>query len=476
MPTAVIVGGSVAGLTAALALRPLGYRVVVLEREAGPVPASIEEANADWVRPSVPQALHSHAFTSLGIALLRRRVPEVHEALEAAGAQLIDLGAAGPPALRDAPAEPGDAELRVLACRRRTFDAVLATTARRLGVEVRRGAIARGLDLSVNGAPRVRGVRLTDGSALPADIVVDATGRRTESQRWLADAAVPVAGDEVRAADITCYTRFYRCLGPGLPGTLNRGNAGGGIFPHYAAFVHPGDNRTFSIGIGVLPDDPAMKALRNPAAFTAAVAATPLLATWIAEEASEPTSPVHTIGFPPNTVRGAATTRQRPLHGLFQVGDAACVTNPLYGRGIALAIAHAWRLAEVLAEHPEPGEEQSMRFAEATESLLVPWFERSVDDDLERIRLWRATVHGQELPPLPSDYLGLGAAAAASMFDAPVWRQLTRVMMLLDPPERLFGDAAMRARIRAVLAERALPPSPAPGRAEMVGIVGEASR
>src|SRR5260370_25419329 len=57
MATAVIVGGGVAGLTGALALRPLGYDVGVLDRDPAPAPVSVERANVDWLRPSAPQTL-----------------------------------------------------------------------------------------------------------------------------------------------------------------------------------------------------------------------------------------------------------------------------------------------------------------------------------------------------------------------------------------------------------------------------------
>jgi flavin-dependent dehydrogenase len=475
MPTAVIVGGGVAGLVAAIALRPLGYRVQVLEHDPVAAPESVAEANDGWIRPTVPQALHSHAFTSLGTGLLRKRALEIYAELLAAGAWEIDLVAALPAPMRDAP-EAADAELVVLACRRRTFDSVLATMARRLGVAVRRGTTVRGLVLSGTDAPRVAGVRLSGGTVVEAGVVVDATGHRAASRRWLAEAGIAVAPDETWASEFVCYTRFYRCLGDGLPGLLNRGNAGGGIFGHYMAFVHPGDNGTYSIGIGVLPDDPALKAVRDEAVFTAVIGATPLLAPWVAEGAGEPISPVYAITVPYNAVYGVATSRQRPVAGLFPLGDAACVTNPLYGRGVSLAVAHAFRLAEVLADEPEAGSRQSARAADLVESLLVPWVRQAVNDDLERIRPWRAAVHGEDSPPLPGDYLGLGTAALASAFDATVWRGLARVQMSLGSPARFYRDAAMRARIRAALDGRERPVVPAPGRDELLRVIDGAGR
>jgi flavin-dependent dehydrogenase len=475
MPRAVIVGGGVAGLMAAMALRPLGYRVRVLERDTIPIPASVAAANDGWVRPTVPQALHSHAFTGLGMGLLRKRALEVYATLLAAGAWEIDLAGALPAPLRDGPVV-ADPDLVVLACRRRTLDWVLARTARRLGVTVHRGEVVRGLVLSGSGEPKVIGVRLAGGAVAEADVVIDATGQRAASRRWLADAGLAVAPDETWSGEFVCYTRFYRCIGEGLPGPLNRGNAAGGVFGHYMAFVHPGDNGTYSIGIGVLPGDPALRALRDEKVFAAVAEATPLLAPWAAADAGVPVSPVHAMTTPDNAVHGVATSRQRPVAGLFPIGDAACVTNPLYGRGVALAIAHAFRLAEVLADEPEPGARQSARAAELVESLLVPWVRQAVDDDLERIRRWRMTVLGEDPPPLPDGHLGLGAATLASAFDATVWRGLARVQMSYDSPACFYGVPAMRARIRAALDGREPPVVPAPGREELLRVIEGAVR
>ncbi|MFE0027913.1 NAD(P)/FAD-dependent oxidoreductase [Amycolatopsis sp. NPDC059021] len=450
MPRAVVVGGGVAGLTGAMALREAGYDVQVLDRDRQDPPASVEAANTGWVRPTVPQALHSHSFTSLGNGILRRHAPALHAALLAAGAAELDLTTAMPPVVRASPREPGDTELTVLACRRRTFDAVLAGVVRRTGVPVRRGTAVRGL---VFDAGRVAGVRLTGGGTVAADLVIDATGRRGESRRWLSEVDIPVAADTVWPSRVTSFSRFYRGRGRGMPGTLNRGNAAGGVFDHYMAVVHPGDNGTFSIAIGVLPEDGVLKAVRDQRVFTALAAATPYVDSWVREEASEPVSPVYAMRCPDNVVRGVATTRQRPVPGLLQLGDAACLTSPVYGRGVGLAMAHAYELARLVAGCPEPGDEQSARAAMLAERLLVPWARQGGRDDEERVALWRATVYGAARPPA-GDRLGLGDAAMASMSDAVVWRGLARVLMSLDSPGAFYDDPDIRSRVRAVLATR----------------------
>ncbi|MFL6075749.1 MAG: tryptophan 7-halogenase [Mycobacteriales bacterium] len=476
MSKVLIVGGSVAGLATALALTELGHEVRILERDPNPPPDTVEAAHRDWARPTVPQASHSHAFASLGVNLLRERAPHVYAALVEAGAAEIQLGERMPPTLDDRTPDPSDTELNMLGARRSTFELVLRTAVlRREGVTLERGVTVRGLELS---GGRVTGLRLDDGSTVAADLVVDASGRRTGVSKWLAEADVPVAEDQVHSCDITYYTRFYRSLTGGRPvGPLNRGFGAGGLWDHYTGVMFLGDNGTFSVSLGVLPDDGPMKLLRGESAFTAAVLATPLLAPWIAPGNAEPISDVHAMGGLDNSLRGAATTAQRPVPGLFIVGDAACTTNPAYGRGVSLALAHAYLLADTLTEHPEAGEAQSRAFAAATERLLLPWFHEAVQNDRGRGGMWRATVNGVKLGPPPTDQVNFGTVAAAAGTDAFLWRRLVRVMMMLSTPDSVYADEEVTVRVKRALTGGGHGPAlpPAPSRDELVAVVAEAA-
>jgi 2-polyprenyl-6-methoxyphenol hydroxylase-like FAD-dependent oxidoreductase len=476
MSKAVIIGGSVAGLAGALALSELGYHVEILERDPALPPDSVDAAHTDWSRPTVPQASHSHAFGSLGVNLLRDRTPDIYSALVAAGADEIQLGERRPPALRDAPAEPEDAELNMLGCRRSTFELVFRREVlRRQRVAVRHGVIVRDLEFSPSGTRRVTGVRTANGDVITADLVIDASGRRSQVTQWLAAAGVPVADDRVESCEISYYTRYYRMLSPTPPGPINRGFGAGGLWDHYTAVMFLGDNHTYSISIGMLPRDPATKALRDEAAFTAAIQATPLLAPWVAPDNAVPISTVHAMGGLDNMMRGAATTRQEPVPGLLILGDAACTTNPAYGRGVSLSLAHAYALAEVLTAHPEVGQEQSRAVAEATERLYRPWFEESVQNDRGRAMLWQATVEGRTLPSPPPHVLTFGQVAEAGATDPVVWRRLVRVMMTLSPPDTVYADEEIRTRVRAALKNGGGHGLPGASREQMMRALGQAA-
>jgi 2-polyprenyl-6-methoxyphenol hydroxylase-like FAD-dependent oxidoreductase len=474
MSKIVIIGGSIAGLAGALALGDLGYDVEVLERDSSPPPETVEAAHRNWSRPTVPQSTHSHAFGSLGVNLLRDRTPDIYSALVAAGAEEIQLAERRPPTLREAPSEPEDTELNMLGCRRSTFELVFRQEVlRRPRVRVRHGVTVRDLEFSDGGRRRVVGVRTDDGNVISADLVVDAAGRRSPVAHWLASAGFPVAEDQVESCEISYYTRFYRLLAPAPPGPINRGFGAGGLWNHYTAVMFLGDNRTFSMSIGVLPQDSAMKALRNDSSFTAAIRATPLLAPWIAPGNAEPISKVYAMGGLDNSLRGAATTRQPPVPGLLFLGDSACTTNPAYGRGVSLALAHAYALAEVLDANPSVGEEQSLEAARTTERLFTPWFHESVQNDKGRAMLWRATVAGQTLPPPPPHVLTFGQVAEAGATDPVIWRRLSRVMMTLSTPDTVYADEEIRTRVKAALAKGNGHGFPGASREQMVRAINQ---
>ncbi|MEV0319428.1 FAD-dependent oxidoreductase [Streptomyces sp. NPDC050658] len=457
MPTAVVAGGSVAGLAGALALSGVGYRVLVVERAPKPPRWPVGEAVSRWKRTHVPQGLHSHTLTSLGVRVLRERAPQVLAAARVAGALTLDLTAALPADATDGAPEPGDDELVGLGCRRSTLELILHQVVSDLpGVTIWHGATVDGIETDPS-MRRVHAVRVSGGSRIPADIVVDATGRRALSRSWLRDAGVPVAPDRTSPAGLSGYSRFYRLEGDTLPGPLTRGNSVGDIYSHYASVLHPADDGTFSVTLARLPGDRALTGLRTAAGFTAAARATPGLAAWLADGVSEPISPVRSITSPPNTLSGTAAAGPRPLAGVFPLGDAACITNPLFGRGMSLALEHAFRLADLLVEHPDVDVAQREAVARMTAELFTPWYEQAAASDQLRIARWRAAVEGVPAPApparTPDGPPGFDEVAAAARVDGTVWRGLTRVLMTLRTPAEVFGDGAFVDRVRRAAAE-----------------------
>lgn len=473
MSSVIIAGGSVVGLGAALALADSGHQVEILERLPDKPPSTIEEA-AVWQRPTAPQAVHSHAFASLGCNLLRDRAPDVYEGLLAAGASEINLADYPPPTLTGFQRQPSDEKLRMVTCRRSTFELVLRQRSlARSGVRLSTDATVRGLVTAPDDPNRVAGVRLTSGETRVADLVVDATGRRSAAASWFAEAGLPEPAVTSENCKIVYYTRYYRMLSAAPPGPLNRGFGAGGLWDSYTAVLFLGDNRTFSISIGVLPEDTELKGLRHEQAFEAAIRATPLLARWTAPGNSEPISPVYAMGSLDNSLR--LPQPGKPLvKGFFPLGDAVCTTNPAYGRGVSLGLAHAFLLADLLAEQPVVNDTQAAEFAARTAALVRPWWEEAVANDRGRAGLWEATLAGRPPQRPPAGVISFGIAVAASTKDEEVWRRIANEMMMLVPPPALYADPDIARRIGAVLSSGPLPQLPGASRADLIAAVNGA--
>ena len=87
------------------------------------------------------------------------------------------------------------------------------------GVTIRRGVRVTGLlesDRVTSGVPRVAGVVTDDGEQLRADLVVDAMGRRTPSDAWLADLGAAPPQRTAEDSGFAYYTRYFSGAAPRL--------------------------------------------------------------------------------------------------------------------------------------------------------------------------------------------------------------------------------------------------------------------
>ncbi|WP_040405559.1 FAD-dependent oxidoreductase [Amycolatopsis nigrescens] len=471
MSTVCIIGGSVLGFGTAIALADRGHQVEILERSTDQLPSTVDEA-AEAKRPTVPQGVHSHAFGSLGCNLLRDRAPDVYQELLHSGCTEVNLADYTPPTLPEFTRKPEDDDLRMVISRRSTFELALRKRAlTRPNIKLSTGKTVRGL---VADGQRVTGVRLADGETKTADLVIDTTGRKSAAESWLAAAGLPVPNLISESCKITYYTRFYKLTAANPPGPLNRGFGSGGLWDHYTAVLFLGDNKTFSISFGILPEDTALKSLRTEEAFTAAVQATPLLAGWVAPGNSEPISPVYAMGSLDNSLK-LPSPEQPPVEGFYGIGDSVCTTNPSYGRGVSLGLKHAYLLADLLEEHPEVGPKQASEFAERTEKLLRPWWEEAVMNDRGRAALWEATVNGEQPQRPPAGIVNFGMAVAASTKDQEIWRRVANVMMMLKTPDTLYADDEIKQRVGKALAGGPPPQLPGACRSDLVEVVAKAS-
>jgi flavin-dependent dehydrogenase len=453
---ALVLGASIAGLAAALALAERGAEVVLVEADADDDPPSAEEAFLNGSRRRVPQSRHSHAF----LARLRNRLvsayPDLYAQLLAEGAIELRLLDHPPPSLGPVAPEPGDEQLVTIGCRRTTFEWVLRRyVTARPGVTLIRGATADRLLAHSGRPPRVWGARVENGRGrrtIAADWVVDATGRGSRAADWLKGIGAQAPSERRSPSAILYYTRFYRRR-------EDREFPPAGREPTMADFgwikyaIFPADNGAFSITFGAHLSMPRMKVLSHAAAFETMARALPGVAPFVDPELAEPLPvlgrDVLAMGGLENCRRRFVDPRGRPLAAaFFAVGDAAYHTNPLYGRGSAQAFMHAQLLGEALdAAAGEPFAAARLLDETAREEI-EPFYRASVAaDDVASRKVGAAP--SSALQRLYDSFFDEGVMPATRV-DPVVFRAFVRMMNMIDTPERTFFSADVFDRVLAV--------------------------
>ncbi|MFM2182764.1 MAG: hypothetical protein RJB61_1058 [Actinomycetota bacterium] len=473
---AVVVGGGVSGLGSALALSRRGHTVTVIERDDTPMPESADEA-FEWERRGAPQVRHSHAFLARMVGLLRSEYPDVYAALLSEGATEMRFGDDLPPTLVGFERQPDDDDLVMLACRRTTFEWVLRRAAIAEGsVEFRTGVGVEGLlvdDIdsigSHGGVPRVRGVRLADGSTVSGDLVVAAAGRRSALSDWLQEIGLPPVIEDVDDTGIVYFSRFYRLV-DGAEYPPRTGPIGGDLgYLKYGVFV--GDNRTFSVTLAApTSDDELRRLLADPAVFDNCARHLTATAPWLDGRAEAISGDVHVMAGLLNRRRHYVVDGVPMVAGLLPVGDAVLCTNPLYGRGCTFAFVGANLLARSIEDHGDDLLRLAAAYDEALSAELVPWYEAAVQQDAEARRVAAALLVGDD----PDADTGDPRTFMRSVFrdgllpairsDAVVLRAFFRSLNLLSAPDALVKDPDVGARVFAVWQDREnRPPEPALG-------------
>ena len=464
-----VLGGGVCGLAGGMLLARDGHEVTVLERDAAPVPESVEEAWEKWERDGVTQFRLAHFLQPAGRAVLEETLPDVFEALVSAGAARVDLLGLMPPHLAEGGARAGDERFVTYTARRTTFEQVLGKAAEgEPGLEVRRGTAVKELTMQVDtGTPHVTGVRLDSGETLHADLVVDAMGRRSQLPRWLSDANIGQLYEESEDSGFIYYGRFFRSQDGTTPQPFGPPLAPIGSF---SVLTLPSDNGTWTVTIVASSGDQALKRMRDPDLWTAVVQACPLHAHWLE---GEPISGLDAMGGVLDRYRRPVTDGRPLLTGIALLGDAWACTNPSLGRGIALGLKHAKCLREVVSAHLEDPLEFAQAWDAATEAELTPWYRETVAEDRDRLHEIDALRNGLEpAPPSEPSSVLRGALNTAALYDPELFRAFLACRGVLTTLSETFTQAGLAERTLELAGEHEPMVLPGPSREDLLRLLG----
>ena len=310
MTRVVIAGAGFAGLASSLFLARQGHDVTIVERDDAPPNGTPSDDVDGWLHPGAPQARQSHALLGRARRVLVDEAPDVVASLRARGVHEI-------PIVVGAGVLDGE---QMLLSRRLVAEAELRRiVAREPGVTlVTRDAVV-GLRVTTTGdVPVVTGVHLLSGTVLEADLVVDASGRRSALVDWFVQAGLRAPEDERQDCGFFYLTRFYRLL-PGSEMPVSKIPASVAL-DYGAVFALGADNDTFSLTVTLSVDDPCRKALREPKHFEAFLHAVPHSAPWI--RVGEPISDISTMSRIENR-RRRLVPRSGPIAGgIVAIGDS----------------------------------------------------------------------------------------------------------------------------------------------------------
>jgi 2-polyprenyl-6-methoxyphenol hydroxylase-like FAD-dependent oxidoreductase len=467
MADIVVLGAGMCGLASAVLLAEDGHDVLVLERVRAATPPSGLAAWQDWSRRGVAQFHGPHWLHPGGRAVLESHLPAVRSALVEAGGLTYDLLRPTPPPIADMGSEPGDERFLTLTGRRPVLEQAVAGVAEKVA-DIRRGVTVAELltgSSDIAGVPHVTGVRTADGQRVDADLVIDATGRRSVLPGWLDAIGARAAIEESDKSGFFYYSRYF--------------HAPSGPPPPYAGLLAPvgsvsllylpADNQTWSFTVYVSSRDLGLRELRRNEVWMRLVGSCPLHAHLLE---GEPITDVLPISGTVDRYRRFVVDGLPVVTGILAVGDAWACTNPSLGRGVSLGLRHAVRMRDVVrSELGAPG-----RLAEAfdatTEAELTPWYRATLDVDRARQAEIDAIIDGRPVPPPSNDAEALaGALTVAMAYDPEAYRAFLDIVGVLKLPQEVFSRPGLADRIMSIAQSEPPPQVPGPSRQELLELM-----
>lgn len=461
----VITGGGMVGLCTSMLLAGDGHEVTVVERDSAPPPEPTE-AWSSWERRGVNQFRLAHFFLCRFRSIIEVELPKLTDALVAAGAARYNIVENIPDDMKGG-ARPDDARFDLITGRRTVVESVTARVAESTpGVTVRRGAAVERLltgASALDGVPNAVGVELEGGERIDADVVIDATGRRSPLPRWIAEAGGAPASEELDDSGFVYYGRHFASKDGSLPfmfGPLKQD------IGSISVLTLPADNGTWSVTIIASSKDSALRALTDPKKWEAAVRSLPLVAHWL--DADPIDDGVTVMAKIEDRIRDFAPGGKPVATGVLAVGDSWSCTNPSLGRGASIGAMHAVLLRDALREQKDADPwKLASSWYELTRTEMEPWYRTTMNYDRHRLAEAQSIIEGRPFSTDNKEWIASKTMEAQSMNSPDLLRANLDMGMLLRRPDEVTADPAIKDILAG--AEASIEsPSLGPTRAELL--------
>ncbi|CAN5473874.1 hypothetical protein BH10CHL1_BH10CHL1_44940 [soil metagenome] len=428
---AIVIGGSIAGLTAARVLTNHFAKVTIIERDAA--------QRADSYRTGVPQGRHPHILLGLGQQLLEEMFPGLFKQLLAEGAVQMDLGHEFQFFVNSGWSQPFDSQITGVICSRPMLEsAVYQRVAAHPHVQILHEKLVLWLCTDEQ-KHQATGVQMRDRhnvlaapTTLQADLVLDASGRDSRALEWLEGLGYTPPQEATINAFAGYSTRIYRK--PANFADTWKSLYIMATYPHTprGAVILPMEGDRWQVClIGMNGDYPPTdeagfmefaRSLRTPRFYEAIKHAEPLTDLYGYRRAE-------------NRMRYYEKL-PRYLENFLVTGDAVYAFNPVYGQGMSTAAMASQTLDACL--HKQSG--QSLNgLAQAFQKALAgvvagPW-QLATGQDVR----WPKTTGGQSPDPMTRMVRHyLDRVLATMPYSAAVSEAFLYVQNMLKPPTSLF--------------------------------------
>ncbi|MEV6325492.1 FAD-dependent monooxygenase [Nocardia sp. NPDC051787] len=368
---AVVIGGSIAGMCTARALRGRFGKITILEQDVLPTQAQ--------GRRGTPQAWHNHFLLDVGREAIESLFPGFTERLLELGGMDLDPGYHGATCFATGWMPRARTRMSVLFASRPTLEAAMRDVMRGdSGIELREGMRVLAL-LSDDSGPEavVTGVSYRERTGargeLAADFVVDATGRGSRSPAWMRELGFEIE-ELTLDAKVSYSSRLYRLPEESVAWwkwmtVLPDSDPNAPEAHQYLCIVFPIENNFIIAMMGSwgLPTPTDALSFERLARDTRS----PEFARVL--DAAQPMSEVHHTRSTHNRWRRFDRLSTPPPR-FIAVGDAVGAFNPIYGQGMSCA-AVTGLIVQRLARDLDPlaTEFPAAFYAEQARFLRRPW-------------------------------------------------------------------------------------------------------